>query len=678
MKLESSNVSRFPAQNNINSVIGLDTPESIENEELQDGLAEFVGKQFERARTHKANAGIEDRLLRNLAAMKCEYTSTDLALLDGQADIYIGIASLKARAAQSWLRDIVLNNIDKPWTIKSTPVPDLPDVAREQVLDLLMMELQDFKTQADIKDRAKELKTVALAHTNEIAAQAIEKMDAVISDQLAQNNFNPTFTSAVEDITVYPTVFVRGPFESSKRVAQWNGDTFKAEEQIIPDCRVINPFDAYPSPTSKSARDGEFFCEKTSLLPSSLYNAIGVKGFDEVNIRRALADYDEDGYSLELAVDKERERLEQADEGLIEKSGTLDTVIYNGLVPGKYLIEHKVLVEDPQKHYESEIWKVGKYIIKATLNPDVVNVRPIYNSSYVKVNRNIWGMSVIDLVYDTQRVCNAAARSLVKNMAFAAGPFGEVVGERIADGADPRNVEPHKVFLVTPDLTGGGQPVFKFHNIDSVARELMEIFERFMKIADDLSGIPAYVLGNPAVAGAGRTMGGLSMLMGNAAKGIKNVQLNIDNDIISPLIEGFYHYNMQTSKDTAIKADAKVVARGATGLLQRELSQSRLVEILQMLQPFAQNWDQLPAGIKVILREILKQTGLPVDDIIDDPHKQNALLDKARELSQSESFFRGTSDPVDLPTQSQYPGSQSNAAPELNPQPMPLAMPGPA
>jgi hypothetical protein len=193
-----------------------------------------------------------------------------------------------------------------------------------------------------------------------------------------------------------------------------------------------------------------------------------------------------------------------------------------------------------------------------------------------------------------------------------------------------------------------------------------------MKIADDLSGIPAYVLGNPNVAGAGRTMGGLSMLMGNAAKGIKNVQLNIDRDVISGLVEAFYVYNMQTSKDTSVKADCKVVARGATGLLQRELAQTRTVELLQLLTPYIQNWDQLPDGIKILLREVLKSTGLPIDDIIPDPQKAEANLALARlvapgaatgpgqPMGVEATMNRGTSSPVPLPPQSVPQGATAS------------------
>lgn len=670
----------FQGQNNL-SAYGVDQNQSTENTTLQEGLADFVKKQFERAKSHRANIGIDNRLSRNLYAYKCEYSPEQLQLVDPDAQIFIGISALKARAGQAWLRDIILNNIDKPWMLTPTPVPELPEYMAERVVDLLVMELSQLGSMEDIRERAKQLKTVALDEAREEADKATKKMEMVIDDQMAQNSFRKSFTQLIEDITVFPGCFIRGPFLTNKKVATWKNNTYSAKMEQIPDCRVINPFDAYPSPSSTNANDGEFFIERAKLAHDKMYAMIGVDSFDETNIRRALAEYCE-GYGLDIPTDSTRESLEEKAQDSVQEGSEIDTLIYNGLVPGKFLIEHKVLVPDPQKHYEAEIWVSGDYVIRATLNPEITDERLIYSTSYIKGQRSPWGQSVIDLVYDVERVCNASARSLAKNMAFAAGPIMEADAGRIE--GDPRDLHPYKVFLVTPDLTGNNGPAIRFNKVDSIAEQLMGIFERFSKVADDLSGIPAYVLGNPQVAGAGRTMGGLSMLMGNAAKGIKNVQLNIDRDIISPLIRGFYSYNMLTHPDESIKADAQIIASGATGLLQRELSQARLVEILQLLAPFIPVWETMPNGLKVLLREVLKQTGLPVDQIIEDPNLNNVLMGRLQELTQAEGFFRGTSNPVPLPPQSQppqAPGSSPNlpaGAANVNTRPMPLSNAGPS
>jgi hypothetical protein len=153
------------------------------------------------------------------------------------------------------------------------------------------------------------------------------------------------------------------------------------------------------------------------------------------------------------------------------------------------------------------------------------------------------------------------------------------------------------------------------------------VMDQFEKKADDISGIPAYVLGNPQVAGAGRTLGGLSMLMGNAAKGVKQVISNIDRFVIEPVIYEFYLLEMLFGTDDAVKGDVAVVARGATGILQRELSRANAVEILQVITPYVQGGTVSPNAIKALLRDIITSMGYEqVDDIIEDPDRRGDLL----------------------------------------------------
>lgn len=633
---------------------------------IQDSLGDHVEKCFNDAQLHKRSMGIEARLLRNLRANKCEYQPDEIALMGPYTDVYMGISALKARAAASWLTDIVLNNIDKPWTLDPTPSPDLPEDTTEQVITDLIAELPDYATVEALTERARELKEAQTSIAFAAAAKATGRMEKKIEDQMAEGDWTSTFSGVIDDVTIYPTAFVRGPYVVGKSVGAWDGKEYVAKVEHIPTTRGISPFDAYPSPDSDNAQNGEYFIEKARYTQAGLYSFIGVTGFNSGNVRQAIHEYP-NGYSLNIMGDAERERLEdKSPNGTSIMATTFnqyEVLIYNGKIRGSLLAEHGIIVKDTQASYECEVWKVGKYVVRAILNPNPTGDRPIYSTSYRKIKGSIWGQSVIDLTYDVNRICNAAARNLVKNMGYSAGPIGEVVGERVAETQDPTDIAPYRVVMVGPDLTGTGAPAYKFHNVTSIAADLMNVFNQHMKYADDLSGVPSYVLGNPQVAGAGRTLGGLSMLMGNAAKGIKNVQLNIDRDIISGVVRGFFVYNMKTSNDDSIKADCKVVARGATGLLQRELAQTRTVELLQLLTPYIENWDNLPDGIKTMLREVLKTTGLPVDDIIPDPKQSENVTDLQNLLGveggppggQTDAMIRGDSNAVPLPPQSLPP-----------------------
>ena len=131
--------------------------------------------------------------------------------------------------------------------------------------------------------------------------------------------------------------------------------------------------------------------------------------------------------------------------------------------------------------------------------------------------------------------------------------------------------------------------------------------------------------------GAGRTLGGLSMLMGNAAKGVKRVVSLSDNLVIQPMVEMLYAINMLYLDDATVKADAQVVARGAVGLLQKELSQSRAIELLQVLvQPVvAQSGFVPPSAIPKLLRDVAAGMGYD-PDIIPDPALQQTVVDQLR------------------------------------------------
>ncbi|HWG89167.1 MAG TPA: hypothetical protein VN679_15385 [Candidatus Acidoferrales bacterium] len=664
------------------SLEGVDTPElgdfglgELSNTKLEDNLASYVQRQYMFAKQNRQNVGITDRLLRNLYAKRCKYLPDEEALLGPHNNIYIGLCALKARAAASWLVDIVMNNIDKPWTIDPTPEPELPESLMEQAINVLLQELPSFNTADALKDRAMQVKSALQAINMKQAQDATKRMETRINDQLTEGDWIDTYANFIDNLTVFPTAFIRGPIECNLPQAEWDGNKFEVKQKTVPKVRIVSPFDAYPSPNATSINGAEYFIEGKEWTHSEVHELIGVPTFNEGNIRQILREYRE-GFKPHKMEDSTRRYLEDR-RATMQMKRELEMVIYNGKIEGKYLIENNVMVEDPQKFYEAEVWVIGAYCIRAVLNPNPMGHRPIFATSFVKVNNSIWGQSVIDVVYDVQRVCNAAARATVKNMGYSSGPIGEVVGDRLADNDDETDVKPYKIFRVGPDITGTGAPAFKFHNVASVAPDLMNVFDRFNKMADDLSGVPAYVLGNPDVAGAGRTLGGLSMLMGNAAKGIKNVQLNIDRDVIAPIVSAMYYYNMVVSPDMGIKADAKIVARGATGLLQRELAQSNTISILQLLTPYVQMQAIDKTALDYILRAVLQNTGLPVDKIIPDPDQASTVQDLTSLLggqavgSQAQSMQRGTSNPVALPPQSTPPPN-----PQMQPIPQPPQVAG--
>ena len=672
----------------------------VEQEPIADSLAHYVRQAFIENEMYRRISGVEERLLKALRARRCVYDPEDAGLI-GQIDVYIGLIALKCRAAESWMNDILLSALDKPWTLTPTPIPSLPDWMKEQVVDALEMELQQAGVPIDLRARAKQLKDAALKFAQEQAQSATAKMETKIEDQLLEGGWRHAFAEFIQDFCTFPAAFLRSPIIQNKRRLEWKGNRVEERVDTIYCTRRISPFDAYPSMGCMNPQWGRNFIERRKLEFDELHMCIGIEGFNEETIRQLLDQYRNTGYEEQLRPDFQRKMLQATYTPTLDRK-TLDTLIFNGKVSGKLLLENNILVEDAEGEYECEIWTVNNQVIKAMLNPYPLQQRPIFSSSFIKVPGSLWGEGLEDVLRATQKVVNSSARSIVRNMAYSSGPVGEVDVDRLVEGELPDEAVPYKLFHVETDPTGKGNSAYRYHVIPSVVPQLLEVWNKFSQVADDLSGVPPYVMGNMAVAGAGRTMGGLSMMMANAAKGIKNSILNIDRDVIEPHITFRYNMNMVYDEDQDIKSDAQVVARGATGLLQKELSQARMVELLQTLTPYATVTTPgvpplIPAqGMQYMLREVLRQGGLDVDRIIPNSDPLAAILNslgaaggdptKIAQLiagmsggtqNSSNGLLTGSSQAPGLDQRSAPPAQPgalpAPAAPNLNSPPKPLA-----
>jgi hypothetical protein len=221
-------------------------------------------------------------------------------------------------------------------------------------------------------------------------------------------------------------------------------------------------------------------------------------------------------------------------------------------------------------------------------------------------------------------------------MGIASGPQVEVNLERVPANEDITQLSPWKIWQTTNDPLGSSAPAIRFTQPESRAQELMGVYDRFSKLADDHSGIPAYVYGDLNVQGAGRTSSGLSMLMGAAGKGIRQVVMHIDTDVVKPIVRRQFVYNMRYDEDESIKGDVEVVAKGAINLAVKETVNIRRIEFL--------NATANPIDIEIIgkegratiLREVAKGLQMPVDEVVPSREK-TAFMGQIQALAMSQA-----------------------------------------
>jgi len=385
---------------------------------------------------------------------------------------------------------------------------------------------------------------------------------------------------------------------------------------------------------------------------------VGVEGYDDDAIHAVLADFEGGGLREWLWVDAAKADAEGKDGSDSDHpSDLIDALQLWDSVQGKLLIEwgmEESEVPDPFQNYPCEIWLVGGTVIRAVLNYDPLGRKPYFLTSYEKVPGSFWGHSVVDLIKNPQDMANASARALANNMSIASGPQVVVNNSRLPPDEDLTAMFPWKVWqTIYTDFQDSSKPI-DFFQPQSNAQELLTVLKEFSQLADEYSGIPRYMTGEH-VAGAGRTSSGLSMLINNAAKSLKHVVSNVDQDVLNPLLERIYQHNLRYSQDPDLIGDVRIIPRGAMSLVSREAAAVRRNEFLQVVlgSPLAQQIVGLP-GAAELLRENARLLDVNSDRIVPSREEIQAKM----QMAEQQAAMMQEQPP------SQMPGKPTNLQPD--------------
>lgn len=593
------------------------------------GLSAHLKECWDAARI--AREPINHIMLRAMRQRNGEYEADKLNAIQqqGGSEVYMMLTEVKCRAAESWLRDILLETGSPPWDMAPTPIPDLPpdesDALQAAFAEEVMAIIQSTGA-APTKSELLELKEVVSQQYRfrvlQAAQMRVDKMKIKIEDQFAQGGWPESFNEFITDLVTFPCAFVKGPIVRRQRHLSWakgpDGKTIvEAGERLAPEFERVSPFNIYPEPGITRINDGYLF-EHHKLSRTALSELIGCPGYDDQAIRKVLEEGPGQSWVADT-IEQQRDEEERKFYTEMRPTDMFDALEFWGKVSGAMLREWGMSEEeipDEAREYDANIWLVGNYVVKAILNYDPLGEKPYAKTSFIKTPGAFWGRGIPEIIEDLQNICNAAARALVNNMGIASGPQVEVNLERIPPNEDITQMHPWKIWQVLNDPLGGSAPAIRFNQPNDNANTLMAVYERFSRLADDHSGIPSYIYGDVDVKGAGRTASGLSMLMGSAGKGIRQVVMHIDNDIIMPIVERQFVYNMRYDPDESIKGDAQVIPRGAVNLAVKETVNMRRVEFLNATGNEVDMSIIGKDGRAAILREIAKGLQMPVDEIV--------------------------------------------------------------
>ncbi|MGB5049830.1 MAG: hypothetical protein WBO46_12890, partial [Caldilineaceae bacterium] len=431
----------------------------------------------------------------------------------GGSEIFMMVSSAKCRSASALIKDVMLGTKnEKPWCISPTPLPDLPPEMMQHVQAAAVQEAKEIEQatgaqvqQSDMYKIVAYVKDRIIAESRTMAEEMCARMEDKMEDQLVEGGFSTALGNFIEDLVTFPAAIMEGPIIRKQPRLKWvqkpqeieinplPGNPAPQNQQQAPqwECVVedqltlgwerVDPFMVYPMPHCTDIKDGGLVV-RHKMTRTALYELRDVEGYSKDAIDQVLDQYGKGGLSDWLYVDTQKAQVEGKSVASIAQNtdGLIDALRYWGSVQGKLLIEwgmDKASIPDELKDYNCEVWLIGQWVIKAMLNPDPMGRKPYYKASYEEVPGTFWGNSVTDLCRDVQSQCNTAARAMANNMGIASGPQVSINVDRLPSGEDITQMYPWKITQVISDPYGSSADPVKFFQPQSVAGELMQIYQ---------------------------------------------------------------------------------------------------------------------------------------------------------------------------------------------------------
>lgn len=627
-----------------------------------DAIGLMLRSEFDTA--EKLRMEREEEWIKDLRQYKGQYDPDVLAKINPKrSKAFIRLTRSKVRSTDARMVDMLFPAGDKNWSIQPTPVPSMSQELIEEYRQAIIQ--RDGEIDEEALSKAIE----------EVAKERNGNMSKEIDDQLSEGNFPAIARDVLHSGHLFGTGILKGVMVDSTPKRRWttrtlpDGSTISVMEEYVehkPTYMACAIWNIYPDPYATTLAECEYIWERHVMTRHEVRKLAKRKGFKSDRILKYLRENKKGNISSLRHFENDMRTISGTQTTLGAPDNKYEVLERWGYMDGQQLYDCGVEVPEKEldREFEAVFWLLGDVVIKASINPFESGARPYKFYYFEKDETSIWGVGIPSLMRDPQALFNASVRMAVDNAAMSAGPQIEVNKELLYDDEDVSSLTPFRLWLRRGRGADAGVPALRVYQIESKVGDFLNLAKLFMEFGDESTSIPRFTYGQVDSGSVSKTVGGLSMLMGQANITLKDVVKNWDDGITTPFITDLYNWNMQFSEKENIKGDFQVIARGSTSLVAKELRS-------HALDAFAGSTNNPIDGPYIkrakLLQERARALDLNPDDLVKDEEEVTQQAEKDQQLAQMQNVIGQLAQRLGIPPEALMQG-QLPDAPAPHPQ----------
>lgn len=480
-----------------------------------------------------------------------------------RSTVFLNITASYVDASSARVADMLFQNEEPPWDLGPTPIPELSDATDSQ--ELVTLPNGQQATEGDLVKKILE-----------IAKKKAERAQTRIADWLNECQWHAEGRKVVEDAARIGAGVLKGPVPAKKRKARVDYDEqgqirMTVQEKIKPVSARINPWNFWPDGTcGQDIHSGAYCWERDDITAKALRELKGTPGYIDSQIDAVL----EEGPQLptaETAKFTPRETIGRR---------PFDIWYFTGSIEREDMEVAGCDCSDMEDdHINAVMTMVNNRVIKAALNPLDSGEFPYDVICWQKVEDRWAGRGVANKLGVPQRGINAGTRNMMDNAGISAGPQIILLKNVVTPADGNYELTPRKVWYAAADAEiTEVQHAFMVINIPTMQKELLEIIQFYLKMAEDVTGLPMLLQGQQGK--APDTVGGMTMLQNNASGVLRRLARLFDDNITEPHVGRYYDWLMQHGEDPEEKGDFTIDARASSVLVERDLQNQAIIQLV--------------------------------------------------------------------------------------------------